>query len=60
MLFSVSPGLVDRRLGHDHNTIHEITLRITNSLFDGSATQLRKLHLREPPDEVVAHFRRHY
>ncbi len=60
MVFPVSRGFVDRRLGHDNNTIHGITLSITNSLFDGNATRLRKLHLREPPDEVVAHFRRHY
>ena len=31
MVFSVSRGFVDRRPGHDNNTIHEMTLNITNA-----------------------------
>ncbi len=32
MVFSVSCGFVDRRLRHDNNTIHEITLNATKTL----------------------------
>ena len=32
MVSSVSRGFVDRRLGHDNNTIHEITRNATKKL----------------------------
>jgi len=41
MLSSVSRGFVDRSLGRDNNTIHEITLNITNSLFDEAGVETR-------------------